>query len=187
MVEEVRRLAASEATSGELPQSNDCPSPAERGIMKPFDRLHELALSDEALPDSGAGLLLGDKDASVREHCAAMAYVWRVRRQSFMVVSKGGPLLAAAEAAIDVDSPPGPARLEGLEVFGRALHTTPLVGVASTVVPGCTSDIATCDDSKTRRAAPHRPAGTAGSSATRRAAPATHPRVCGFAWVCIRL
>ena len=57
-----------------LPQSNDCPSPAERGIMKPFDRLHELALSDEALPDSGAGLLLGDKDASVREHCAAMAY-----------------------------------------------------------------------------------------------------------------
>ena len=61
MVEEVRRLAASEATSGELPQSNDCPSPAERGIMKPFDRLHELALSDEALPDSGAGLLLGDK------------------------------------------------------------------------------------------------------------------------------
>ena len=62
MVEEVRRLAASEATSGEPPQSNDCPSPAsERGIMKPFDRLHELALSDEALPDSGAGLLLGDK------------------------------------------------------------------------------------------------------------------------------
>ena len=106
MVEEVRRLAASEATSGELPQSNDCPSPAERGIMKPFDRLHELALSDEALPDSGAGLLLGDKDASVREHCAAMAYVWRVRRPSLMVVSKGGPLLAAAEAAIDVDSPP---------------------------------------------------------------------------------
>jgi hypothetical protein len=111
MVEEVRRLAASEATSGELPQSNDCPSPAERGIMKPFDRLHELALSDEALPDSGAGLLLGDKDASVREqHCAAIAYVWRVRRPSLtpglMVVSKGGPLLAAAEAAIDVDSPP---------------------------------------------------------------------------------
>ena len=35
--------------------------------MKPFDRLHELALSDEALPDSGAGLLLGDKDASVIE------------------------------------------------------------------------------------------------------------------------
>ena len=65
-----------------------------------------------------------------------------------------------------------PARLEGLEVFGRALHTTPLVGVASTVVPGCTSAMATCADSKTRRAAPHRPAGTAGSSATRRAAPA---------------
>ena len=56
-----------------------------------------------------------------------------------MVVSKGGPLLAAAEAAIDVDSPPaGTSCVEGLEVFGRALHTTPLVGVVSTVVPGCT-------------------------------------------------
>ena len=81
-----------------------------------------------------------------------------------------------------------PARLEGLEVFGRALHTTPLVGVASTVVPGCTSAMATCADSKTRRAAPHRPTGTAGSSATRRAAPAPQEasgEVCGFAWVCM--
>ena len=82
-----------------------------------------------------------------------------------------------------------PARLEGLEVFGRALHTTPLVGVASTVVPGCTSAIATCADSKTRRAAPHRPAGTAGSSATRRAAPAPQEAsgrcvvLHGYAWV----
>ena len=82
-----------------------------------------------------------------------------------------------------------PARLEGREVFGRALHTTPLVGVASTVVPGCTSAIATCDDSKTRRAAPHRPAGTAGSSATRRAAPAPQEAsgrcvvLHGYAWV----
>ena len=65
MVQEVRHLAASEASIGERPQSNDCPSPAERGIRKPFDRLPELALSDEALPDSGAGLLLGDKDLSL--------------------------------------------------------------------------------------------------------------------------
>ena len=123
MVEEVRRLAASEATSGELPQSNDCPSPAERGIMKPFDRLHELALSDEALPDSGAGLLLGDKDASVREHCAAMAYVWRVRRPSLWWY------LRAARSSL-LQRPPSmwthhlPARLEGLE--SSAERCTPL-------------------------------------------------------------
>ena len=59
-VQAVPSVAASKATSGTLPQSNDCPSPAERGIMKPFDRLHELAvaLSDEALPDCGAGPVL---------------------------------------------------------------------------------------------------------------------------------
>ena len=67
---------ASEASIRGRPQSNDCPSPAERGIRKPFDRLPELALSDEALPDSGAGLLLGDKDLSLREHRAALACVW---------------------------------------------------------------------------------------------------------------
>ena len=65
MVQEVRHLVASEASIRGRPQSNDCPSPAERGIRKPFDRLPELALSDEALPDSGAGLLLGDKDLSL--------------------------------------------------------------------------------------------------------------------------
>ena len=81
-----------------------------------------------------------------------------------------------------------PACLHWRETFGRALHTTPLVGVASTVVPGCTSAMATCADSKTRRAAPHRPTGTAGSSATRRAAPAPQEAsraVCGIAWVCM--
>ena len=62
MVQEVRHLVASEVSIRGRPQSNDCPSPAERGIR---NRLPELALSDEALPDSGAGLLLGDKDLSL--------------------------------------------------------------------------------------------------------------------------
>ena len=78
MVQEVRHLVASEASIRGRPQSNDCPSPAERGIRKPFDRLPELALSDEALPDSGAGLLLGDKDAELeRALCGAGLRLWR--------------------------------------------------------------------------------------------------------------
>ena len=96
-------MAASKATSGTLPQSNDCPSPAERGIMKPFDRLHELALSDEALPDSGAGLTLCDKDLSLREHCAALACVCGGAKSLCSRVLKSDPLHAAAEAAIDAN------------------------------------------------------------------------------------
>ena len=99
----VPSVAASKATSGTLPQSNDCPSPAERGIMKPFDRLHELALSDEALPDSGAGLILGDKDLSLREHCAALACVWRVRTSFGSGCLKAVPLHAAPEADTDAN------------------------------------------------------------------------------------
>jgi len=104
MVQEVRHLVASEASIRERPQSNDCPSPAERGIRKPFDRLPELALSDEALPDSGAGLLLGDKDLSLREHCAALACVCGGAKSFCSRVLKSDPLQAAPEAAIDVYS-----------------------------------------------------------------------------------
>ena len=82
-----------------------------------------------------------------------------------------------------------PARLEGLEVFGRALHTTPLVGVASTVVPGCTSAIATCDDCLQDAARGSASPGRHGRQ-QRHKEGSTRPtgglrEVCGFAWVCM--
>ena len=107
VLQEVHRRAASEATSGALPQSSGRPSPPESVLRKPFDRLSEVALTEEALPDSGAGLLLGDKELSLREHCAALACVCGVGKSFCSRVLKSDARQAAPEAAIDVHSPHG--------------------------------------------------------------------------------
>ena len=106
VLQEVHRRAASEATSGALPQSSGRPPPPKSVLRKPFDRLSEVALTEEALPDSGAGLLLGDKELSLREHCAALACVSGGEKSFCSRVLKRYPLQGAVEAAIDVNSPP---------------------------------------------------------------------------------
>ena len=62
---EMRHLAASEATSGAIRRPFDRPSPAESVLRKPFERLSEVARTEEPLPDSGVVCRLCDKDASV--------------------------------------------------------------------------------------------------------------------------
>ena len=96
----------------------------------PCVRHSERALGAEPLPESGAKPAGIRQEAVTDNHCAALAYVWCIRRPSLMVVLKGDPLKAAPEAAIHVNTQPAVlSRLTGNVRCTAADHSARRSGV----------------------------------------------------------